>query len=865
MPRTRYPRQGQRLAPLALRELLEAPIPSDFALPEEMTGWRLYDLDARVWSRLDVATCRHLGAEIIKTVAAAIRAPSGIHLRGVGDIPSNTTLDDLRLEVRTFNCLAAAGMRNRLQNLCHMTIGTLLGLQGFGAKSLVDLLVALEEARERPKDGPRPQGIAPASATRRHETARYPRPGQALAPQTLRELLFGQIPHDIPRDGQWKGTRLCDLDESAWAHFPAEAIDRLVELIVSRAGRAGHHRLLRHRLVPAPPPGVRLQDLDLENRTFHCLVREGYARDIRRLGELTLEKLSSFRAFGAKCLVDLLTAIEASAAHYGHLDEEITAAVERLSELPEAAAVTFSDPRLGPLLRPLDAESNTLDEMCRRLRNRKIDPPEPKRFAQRLSDLHTQILDMTKLPLEDECLEICAPGLSPRDRRILVEHFGWDGGEERTLSQLGETHGLSRERIRQICTDVQNHRRGIPAYSPVLDRALAFLAKSLPAPLGQLQAAFDAEKFSACGMRIAAALRAAALFGRPAPLAIVEAGAGRVAVPPEMAACAAAIARAAIRPTFAFGIGSIERFCELAAREACSPVSRELACATLESFAPDCWLDAQRKWFCLSDPAQSGAANVLEKALSVASEISLGDFSNALLRQRRMPADMLPPPRGLAELCRRIPGVVALNGHIRATRAIDPKAALANAEYILWSVLAECGGVLGRVELEQRSRQRGVTRSNLNAMLFSSPIIRPFGRAIFGLIGAAPNAALIEATARKLRPAYPSRVLRTFGRREDGVTFLAYRLSRAAISGGVLSIPAVLRPQLANSYQLRGADGRVLGTLASRAGCGWGIGPALRHAKVKEGDHLLILLDTAKGEARLHIGDESLLKDLPVA
>jgi RNA polymerase primary sigma factor len=40
--------------------------------------------------------------------------------------------------------------------------------------------------------------------------------------------------------------------------------------------------------------------------------------------------------------------------------------------------------------------------------------------------------------------------LRPRERSVLVRHFGLDGGSPHTLSQIGRSYNLSKERIRQI-------------------------------------------------------------------------------------------------------------------------------------------------------------------------------------------------------------------------------------------------------------------------------------------------------------------------------------------------------------------------------------------------------------------------------
>jgi hypothetical protein len=287
MARSRYPRPGQRLAPATLRELLQVPVPAKYLKKVEggerrvegcdssllstihypLSTLLLCDLDETAWDRFGQQVCRQLAEEVIRAVGRAIRLPAPIKDRCLPAIPGGMTLADLELEIRTLNCLVSAGIHQRPQDLPRMTIGGLLGLRGFWAKSLVDLLSSLEYVIDHPRARKAPRANALITIRRFHAAHRYPRLGHRLAPQTLKEVLLERIPPSLVRGTRFSRARLCDLDETAWRHLTPARISRLASLILSHAGGAAHTRIILERRLPKPPPGMRLDELHLENRT----------------------------------------------------------------------------------------------------------------------------------------------------------------------------------------------------------------------------------------------------------------------------------------------------------------------------------------------------------------------------------------------------------------------------------------------------------------------------------------------------------------------------------------------------------------------------------------------------------------------
>ena len=182
---------------------------------------------------------------------------------------------------------------------------------------------------------------------------RYPRPGERIAPLALRDVLTEPIPKRLRDRLGGAELRLCDLDESVMAAISAGDDQPSWPKPWSIAFRLIRRlRTLQIAVFRVLMPGLRLDDLRLENRTRRCLMREGLDDQLERLGNYTLGEILSIRAFGPRCLLDLLTALESLQKTAGggkkrdkassKLSAELTAEAEKLAALE---AVTIRRPR----------------------------------------------------------------------------------------------------------------------------------------------------------------------------------------------------------------------------------------------------------------------------------------------------------------------------------------------------------------------------------------------------------------------------------------------------------------------------------------------------------------------------------------
>jgi len=602
----------------------------------------------------------------------------------------------------------------------------------------------------------------------------YPRPGQPIAPKLLAEVL--RIPVEQHRGGKKAPRRrprlLCQLDEKAWSRFPQPVCRELGQEVIRAVGRAARtSSALANLQIPAIPPGFGLADLDLEARTKNSLTAAGFGRRPQDLRKMTAEGMLRLRGFWVKSLVDLLTSLEfaakhpkayplapaqapqpvkpAGALHRGprpgrkptpqKLQRALVNQAAAMGKMPELRRIPFDDPRLGNVLRAMDTQSDTVGEMLDRIGRQRLTPSDPRQLPAEWKTFRRQLRTIARLPLETELVEIFGAGEASRDRQIIARYFGWDGQGRRTLEVLGREYGVSRERIRQICSRAIKQCRNVAVFAPVLDRAVAFLAAQIPRRLAALQTEFDRARFSACRLPIALVAEAMKLLGRKPPCVLAAVEKGYVAVAAGQLRLPAAIAQAAKRIAANYGAATLSRLTSELPPRLRAAASRRLLDETLETLAGFRWLDARRQWFQLDGTHPDyGLPNMIGKILSVCPRIEVGRMYTALLRNRRSRRP-LPPPKVLLEFCRHMPGVRVEGRTIVGGASRSRSAPLADVERIVVRTLRRHGPILGRAELEDLCLRAGVNRYSFNAAVMSSPVIAQHGRGVYGLLGVEPH------------------------------------------------------------------------------------------------------------------------------
>ena len=438
------------------------------------------------------------------------------------------------------------------------------------------------------------------------------------------------------------------------------------------------------------------------------------------------------------------------------------------------------------------------------------------------------------MTLEQELIDIFASTAVQRNREILIGYYGWEDGRQHTLTEIGARFGITRERVRQVCAKLTKRLKN-PSQSPapVMDRALALIAERLPCfggadrgGVGRARADGRRHVARKRGGRRTAAGPAGPLSDRQArPTAATTAGwrFGPTRSRPSLAAV-----DLAKKEVYFHGLTTVERIEQAIAARARSRAGAELVRQTLTLIDGFCWLDEPTGWFRLLPIEQARAAQGDRQGAGGGRRGDGRAAPHGARRNRRLWKE--PPPENvLLEFCRQMPRVRIEGDRIISDPPRDWRKSLTGVEAKLVSVLKAHGPVMERGAMEDLCVADGMNRFSFHAFVSWSPVIAQFGHSVYGLLGAEVSPEQVEELLAQRRASRANRrVLDRHGRTDDGKVWLSYRLSKAASTYAVITVPAALKKVVRGRFQFLAADGRAIGTLATKDGRAWGLGAFLR-------------------------------------
>ena len=537
----------------------------------------------------------------------------------------------------------------------------------------------------------------------------------------------------------------------------------------------------------------------LSRRTSNALINYNI-RDDSDLSKITLQELISIPGLGSRGVLEILTNLheisEIQEIKTFDFDDKpvksrkLVKAATKLTNKRWSSKILTSDPRLGKELYSLSNSRITVSA-----KNASIvlgqEPMNASIAREKTKDIYKFIKladGLTKLKLKTEMVQIIEAVESRENaQKIIIGRLGADGKEPKTLANIGETLGITRERVRQIENVCFEKLSKLSVWTPVLDKVIRLAETLAPIKEQDFQNELKSQGLIWGTFSVKSIIKISDVLAKNRNFLYDEDR--HLIASNDFVELIPTVIQASLRLVSRWGATTIEDVMKEMKLDTADS-KRISVIQILEARKDFVWLDKKNGWFWLRNTAKNSVLNAVEKILSVSGSISINDLRNGTGRSNRMQGIRLPKNVLLALCITTGKYEYSDNRLFGGDNLPDWRTLLASGEKIIVSILFENNYVMRRVDLEEQAVKQGLNVNSFYIYIVYSPVLERYAPGVYGLRGAPATAAQVEALA----PAKSTR-RKTFkdnGWTKNGNLWVGYRVSESVTKSGVVVVPTSL-------------------------------------------------------------------------
>ncbi len=457
--------------------------------------------------------------------------------------------------------------------------------------------------------------------------------------------------------------------------------------------------------------------------------------------------------------------------------------------------------------------------------------------------------------LEDELenlVRLILKSASDRNVSVVVRFFGFDGTGKKTLEEVGQSIGVTRERVRQITAKFTKRAHDRSMYRPIFRLACNHILEKLPCTPHMISQSLHKEHITRTEFDVSGIVAILKLLEEEDLFDIVSVGEVTLTVKKNEADYFKRVPRIARAIVSAFGCGHIEHI--LSDLDAGPERTIDaLQVTTILDQNPDVrWLNQEREWFTIIETKRNRLSNIVRKVLSVAQKISISELRGAIKRVHRLDG-FAPPSDILKSFCSSLPFCQVVDEYVISGQASSLTETLGDIERCLYDVLREHGPAMSLNALRDECLQRGMNANSFYQYITYSPIICRLVREVYSLVGAdVPPGTVEEIPQSSAKVA----VLIDHGWTDDGRIWISYRLNASNVRNGIFTLPSALKGLLSGPFSIQ-SSGTGSRTIISAEGDRLtGLHRPIAIRGGQPDDVIVAAFDLRHGTAELRFGDE---------
>jgi Sigma-70, region 4 len=384
------------------------------------------------------------------------------------------------------------------------------------------------------------------------------------------------------------------------------------------------------------------------------------------------------------------------------------------------------------------------------------------------------------------------------DRRanIVTRFAGFDGTGRKTLEEVGNKFGITRERVRQIVADFKKRAGRRRIQIPVFRRACALIESNVPSTESRIREKLRSQHITAVDFDCTGILATLALLGEQPFFRKGTVGNTDFLGAPHMLELLQRIPRICGAIVSAFGCGHIEHILSDLEIGSDQDTAKDAVVTVLETLPAIRWLNPGKEWFTIADAKRNRLANVVRKILCVSQTTLLSELRAAIKREYRLDG-FAPPRKVLKEFCDTLPFCRAEGEHVIAVAPLPISDNLGQVEQCFHKIFLRHGPVMSLSAFRDECLQCGMNTNTFYKYLTYSPIVCRLAREVYSLVGAKIPPGTVEETATQIdrRP-----TIVDSGWNDSGHLWIAYRLNIVNQRTGVFTVPASFRGMVVGQF-----------------------------------------------------------------
>lgn len=452
--------------------------------------------------------------------------------------------------------------------------------------------------------------------------------------------------------------------------------------------------------------------------------------------------------------------------------------------------------------------------------------------------------------LEDELRSVLASVTNGRNLEIAERYFGWAGNGCETLEEVGNAFGLTRERVRQITSRIERALQSKEFDLPWLGRAVAAIHENCPATESSLSSTIQRleiakSPFIPIGIKVASDmfnLNLRCSTSRASGIKIYEHKSQENKVFDFFRTCRLL--------TSAAGCVNFEAACdEVNIRKVDRSNLEKLITGTMPLYCS--WLDDEKSWLIAGGRARNRLVNLIEKVLSVSSDITLSELRRAVGRSRRLSS--VPPTTILAKFIQTMDLGTIISERVYARPHQQNTIKANGAEEILISVLRANDNVLSWERFQELSVSAGLNPTTFGIYISNSPVIARIDRGIYSLVGANLEPGILEDLRSR---SVQARKRIEHGWSSRGTLWCALPVNGIALGPGAAVLPQFVADLVEGEWLVQLAQRATGTTVKCKGRFLWSLRSSLLKLGAEFGDDCILEFNLSDRSLNIFVGSD---------